>query len=130
MIALDNELLKKIRDEFYDSFINKNNELILIPKTNLYFLLSNVETELDLKCKLLEWCSRDACKAMPFDKDWQNNNYNNLVRENINNVLKTNFSEEEMEDIYCKLGNCVNRKKTIKFINSNYDMSILKGEDR
>lgn len=128
MISLDNELLMKIRYEFDESFINRNNELILIPRTNLYFLLDNVENELDLKCKLLEWCSRDACKSQPFGKDHLNDKYNNKVRGNINNILETNFTEDEMEDIYCELGNGIKRGKTIKFIENNYDMNILRSE--
>jgi hypothetical protein len=129
MISLDNELLKAIREEFCDNFINSRNDLILIPKTNLYFRLEDVETELDLICKLLEWCSRDAYKTEPFRNDYRNQKYQDSVREHINNILRTEFTRDEMEEIYCKLGGCVNRQKTIKFIDSNYDISLLKGNE-
>lgn len=57
------DLLRKIMTVFTNSFINYKNELILVPRTNLYFSLDGVEIDLDLKCKLLEWCSRDASNS-------------------------------------------------------------------
>ncbi len=114
---------------FNKSFINYRNELILIPKTNLYFSLNNVENELDLKCKVLEWCSRDAYKSMPYSTDRRNRMYQDDVRGNINIFLKTNFARNDMELIYSKLGNGVNHELTIKFVQSNYDMKILRSDE-
>lgn len=34
-------------------------------------------------------------------------------------------TEEEISEIYTYLGNCVNHPKTLKFIRSGYDMSVL-----
>lgn len=56
----------KVMNIFYGSFINHNNEFILIPKTNLYFYLGDVNTVVEMKYKLLEWCSRSCFKAMPY----------------------------------------------------------------
>jgi hypothetical protein len=91
--------------------------------------LEDVENELDLKCKLLEWCSRSACKDMPYHQQWRNDKYNLDNKNRVNQLLGTNFNEEQMLIIYCKIGNKVNHELTIKFINSNYDMNILKGKD-
>lgn len=55
-----NDYVFEVMKQFPGSFINYNNELILIPKTNLYVGLYNVNTPTDLKFKLLEWCSRDC----------------------------------------------------------------------
>lgn len=112
---------------FEKSFINCINELILIPKTNLYLLLDDVESELDLKCKVIEYCSRDAYKTMPYSSPQSNKAYQNNVRRHMNTYLGTDFTREDMELIYTYLGNRVNHDLTIKFVESNYDTNILKG---
>lgn len=118
--------IKNLMSIFNKSFINHKNELILIPKTNLYFCLNDVESEFDLKCKVIEWCSRDAYKTMPYLANRSNLKYQNNVRKNINIFLKTNFTRNDMELIYSRLGNAVHHQLTIKFVQSNYDMGILK----
>lgn len=124
-----NELLKSTMIAFPGSFINHNNELILVEKTNLYFLLNNIDNELEFKCKLLEWCSRDVSKAMPYRNNWLNEAYWSEVRNGINNVLKTDFDHSKMEVIYDRLGNQINRNLTIKFIESGYDMNVLRSDE-
>ncbi len=121
--------LKILMSIFNKSFINYRNELILIPKTNLYFSLNNVKNEFDLKYKVLEWCSRDAYKSTPYSTDRRNRIYQDDVRGNINIFLKTNFARNDMELIYSKLGNGVNHELTIKFVQSNYDMKILRSDE-
>ena len=44
----------------------------------------------------------------------------------INQFLGTDFTEKDMEQIYTYLGNRCNHAKTLKFITSGYDMSVLK----
>lgn len=112
---------------FNGSFINYRNELILVPRTNLYFSLDDVESESDLKCKVIEYCSRDAYKTMHFDSIAENIEYHDYVIERINEYLGTYFDETDMELIYTKLGYGVHHYLTIKFVESNYDMNILKG---
>lgn len=111
-------LINKLLSLGLKSFINRNNELILIPKTNLYFRLEDVKTELDFKCKLLEWCSRDSIKGVSIY--WQRK-----TRNMINYLLDTNFTENNLNMIYCRLGNCVNHNLTVAFIESNYDFNLL-----
>ena len=43
----------------------------------------------------------------------------------INKYLGTNFDFEDMDIIYTKLGNDVNRPLCEKFVDSGYDMNIL-----
>ena len=114
---------------FNKSFINYINELILIPKTNLYFSLRNVENENDLKCKVLECCSRDAVKSMPYPTNRGNKRYQDDVRENINIFLNTDFTREDMELIYQMLGNGVRYDLTVEFVMSDYDLNILRSEE-
>lgn len=115
----------EVMKQFPGSFINYNNELILIPKTNLYVGLYNVNTPTDLKFKLLEWCSRDCTYALRYSQEWRNRRYQDDVLSRINKCLGTNFTREEMELIYERLGNSCNHELTMKFVSSGYDMKLL-----
>lgn len=115
----------EVMKQFPGSFINYNNELILIPKANLYVGLYNVNTPTDLKFKLLEWCSRDCTCALRYSQEWRNRRYQDDVLSRINKCLGTNFTREEMELIYERLGNSCNRELTEKFVGSGYDMKLL-----
>lgn len=99
-------------------FVNRNNELIVEPKNNIYFRLEDIETELELKCKVLAWLSRPSCKGV-------SNYWQKRIRTIVNEFLGTEFTFDEMEEGYTYLGNDCNREKTIKFIESNYDLKIL-----
>lgn len=119
------ETAQRLFDCFSDSFINDNGEFIAHRKANEYFNFENCETELDVKCKVLEWFSRGAYKTEPFVNFNQNMRFQEFMLNGINEFLGTNFSHDDMEIIYTYLGNCCNHPKTVKFIESGYDMSIL-----
>lgn len=119
---MNNELekiIKKTKELFPESFISSRNELILEPKNNIYFRLEDVQSELDFKCKLIAWLSRPSCKGV--NEYWQRE-----ILKNFNELLGTNFTKEEMSQIYTYLGNDVDRTLCVKFIESNYDLSLLK----
>jgi len=99
-------------------FINDQFELIIEPKNNIYFRLEDIKNELELKCKVIAWLSRPSCKGV--SGYWQKR-----IRSIVNEFLGTEFSVEEMQEIYRYLGNDCNRKKTIQFITSNYDLELL-----
>lgn len=111
---------------FTGSFINCELDIILIPKTNGYIKLQNIHNTLELRCEILEKLSRHCCKTQYYNYHKNNENmwHNNLKKVNI--ALDTNFTIEDMEVIYSELGNGVNRELTKDFINSNYDMEMLK----
>lgn len=48
------ESIKLAMQVFPNSFINRNNEVILIPKFNVYIQLDDVKTNEDFKVKLCE----------------------------------------------------------------------------
>lgn len=121
-----NKEVQRLMLLFEGSFINSLNELILVPKTNLYFRLEDVATDKDLKCKVIAWRSRAACKAMPYYVHWRNEEYQKSVRDKINAFLGTNFSAEEWLDIYTYLGNDIRRELCEKFIDSGYDLNVIK----
>jgi len=101
------------------SFINSSNELIIVPKINIYFRLEDVKNELDFKCKVIAWLSRPSHKGVSVY--WQNG-----IRKILNQLLETNFSKDDMDLIYTYLGNDVNRPLCEKFIQSNYDLTMLR----
>lgn len=103
---------------FPKSFINRSNEIILEPRNNVYFRMDEVTTELEFKCKMFAWVSRPIAKGL--NKYWWPR-----VLNSFNEVMGTNFSKDEMYDIYDRLGNDVNRKLTVRFIESGYDMTLL-----
>ena len=103
-------------------------ELIIIPKNNTYFRVDNIKTELDIKRKVLEYCSRSALKAMPYSSERSNKKFRTKVLDRINRFLETNFDGDDIELIYVKLGNGINSSLAEEFIKSGYDMEILKDE--
>ena len=127
-LKMQTNIFTDLMDCFSQCFINHNWEFVCHPKANSYFSLRDIDSDLDLKCKVLEWLSRDACTSNHFGKRaniecWK------YHRDGINKCLGTNFSHEEMIEIYTYLGNSVNRNKTIQFIESGYDMTILKEDE-
>ncbi|MGN0961299.1 MAG: hypothetical protein ACI4PF_03780 [Christensenellales bacterium] len=122
---MDKEI-QKLMKLFPNSFINQNKELILVPKTNLYFRLEDVRTKEDLYFKVIAWCSRSACKQMPYYQDWRNKKYQEMVRNNLNTFLGTNFSKDEWMDIYTKFGNGCNEEKCREFIKNNFNFDLVK----
>lgn len=124
MVSL--EEVKKLMDCFPGSFLNGRLEIIVSVKGNVFFTVGDCETELDMKCKVLEWFSRDASCSMPFTSKKRNDAYHDAILYGINSYLGTLFSIDEMENIYAKLGNCCNHPLTVKFIESGYDMDVLK----
>lgn len=91
---------------------------------NIYFLTTNCQTKLDVQCKVLEYFSRDAYKTRFYGgrTDMLIHKY---VRDGINAYFQTDFSEEQIEQIYTYLGNGVNRKLCVEFIESGFNFSLL-----
>lgn len=84
---------RKIQAAFPQSFVNMQNELVFSLRTDSGFSLKDVTDETQLKAKILEWLTRTAIKAVsPKERK--------LHFEGINKLLGTNFTLEEMTDIY------------------------------
>ena len=84
-----------------------------------------LEPLLERELKVLEYLSRGAYKTAPFRTDKANQRLWDFMRSGINSYLGTSFTHADMDEIYTYLGNGVNRPKTIRFIESGYDMRIL-----
>ena len=120
------ETMQLLLSSFPNSFISDKYEFIADSFSNQYFLLRDCKYPEDIECKVLEWLSRAASKGQPYKLEWKNKEYRNRMLRGINNFLETNFSEDEMREIYSYLGNACNHKKTLEFIRSKYDMNLLK----
>ncbi|MDT2982744.1 hypothetical protein [Enterococcus casseliflavus] len=103
------------------AFINRRNELILVPTKNIYFNLNGVESKRDITVKILHWLSRPAHKGV--GSYWENR-----IRAIINNYLQTDFNRDDFYLIYTELGNATNPELTEKFIDSDYDLKVLEEE--
>lgn len=123
MSVYDNaEIRTRLAAAFPLMFVNRYNELIIHPKRNSYFRLDGVENERELEAKILEWLSREAAKSIyPWSRLYHLNG--------INSFLGTDFTQEEMNEIYTYLGNACNHEKTLRFIDSRFDLSILPKEE-
>ena len=125
---VDVGMVVKLARAFPGGFLNGQGEFIAHEKGNAYFLLTDCDTELDIKCKVLEWLSRDAYKSTPFHRVVQNIKFRRFIFDGICKFLGHDFSFEDMEEIYTHIGNRANHAKTVRFIESGYDLSVLKEE--
>lgn len=119
------EAKQALLNAFPNSFINEHNEFIAEIRSNSYFSLNNCKSPIDIDCKVLEWLSRPASKGQPYSQEWRNRKFREFIRSGINSFLETDFSERDMEEIYQYLGNAINHNKTIRFIESEYDFTVL-----
>lgn len=122
------QIVLKLIQSFPESSVNQHGEFIAHDKGNSYFILKTCNDEEEVKCKVLEWFSRDAFTSEPFRTKKKNDEYHEFMLDGINKFLGTSFTEKDMLKIYCKLGNNVNRKLCIEFIRSGYKMNALDSE--
>ena len=87
------EELKELMACFPNSYINHNLELILIPKTNTYFKIEDCECRLDVKEKVITWCSRAIAKGQPYANPNKNIVFRNHNLNNLNIYLHRNFNQ-------------------------------------
>lgn len=110
------------------SYINHNNEIILIPKFNVYTSLNDVETDDDFKVKLCEWFSRDCCKALRYQQQKRLNRYYQHNTDVFNAICDTNFTVDNMEIIYTHFGNGRNPELAKAFVKSGFEVFVLKSK--
>lgn len=113
-------LITKLYKAFPKSFINKYDvgEIVIYPATNTCFRIDKVKSELEMKCKVLEHCSKQAYKSISeISIEYHRNG--------INSFLGQDFTVEDMKLIYIYIGDEINRDLCIEFIESDYDMNLL-----
>ena len=121
------QVLNDLFRAFPDAIMNRNLEFVADPdrRVNSYFRLDNCHTRTDAICKVLEYLSREAHKSLHFYAEWRNQQVYDYHRNGINAFCGTNFTQKDMSIIYTYLGNGVNRQKTLAFISSGYDLTVL-----
>lgn len=124
------EVAKKLMRCFPRSFINHHGEFIAHLKSNTYLIFDNCEDEQELNCKVLEWLSRAAYKTEPYYSVSANNKFHRFMLDGVNAFLGTAFTFDDMELIYTYLGNSCHHDLTIKFVESGYDMEVLREYER
>ena len=117
--------VKKALEVFNGSFINHNNEIILIPKNNVYTLLDDVETDDDFKVKLVEYLSRHCCCALVYSQQKRLKKYWQENTNKFNMICGTAFSVDEMNYIYKYLGNGIKHRLAKEFVKSGFDLSVI-----
>ena len=125
---IDWKLTTKLMSCFRNSFINYHGEFIARSDAQAYFNLSTCDSEIDVKCKVLEWLSRPASKGMPYRSDKKNQEFQQFMLDGINKFLGTNLSHDDIDEVYTYLGNSCNHAKTLRFIESGYDVGVLNSE--
>lgn len=100
-------------------------EFLAHPKGNIYFILGNCKNKLDVDCKVLEWFSRAAYKTEPYKTDYKNQEFHQYFLDGINKYFGSSFTKKDIEIVYTYIGNACNHQKTIDFIESGFDMSVL-----
>lgn len=113
------EYVEKVLPFFPNAHIYKNDEIIIEPKNNIYFRVDNIKSDHEFNCKMLEYCSRSACKGV--STYWQR-----WMRRGLNSYFRKNWSADDMCEIYTRLGNGCNRALCSQFINTGFDLNVLK----
>lgn len=91
----------------------------------LWFSLGKIESDLELKRRFISSISR-CYKTEPYGTSKRNIEWQQKHMVAFNKVLGTNFTEDDFEYIYTYLGNGCNKPIAIKFIESGYDLNVLK----
>lgn len=115
------EKIERVYDIFDTSFIYKDEEIILHKKWNIYFRLPDIKTESEFDYKLLSYCSFYVA-----DNHFKRNSKQcKHIWNRLNRWFRKEFTYDELQKIYCKLGNGCNKKLGVKFIESGLDMNLL-----
>lgn len=117
------EVMKKAAKAGFLTFMNHNMEVILDMKHNVYFGTKDASTLRDIKRKVLVSLSRYCVKGV---KPKRQDRYLAL----LNDILGTDLDKDDMELVYRFTGNGIDRELADKFIESGYDMELLREHRR
>ena len=100
-------------------------EITLDEKNVLWFSLGEIESALELKRRFISAISR-CYKTEPYRTFKRNIEWQQKHISAFNKTLGTKFNIDEITYIYTYLGNGCNKPIAIKFIESGYDLNVLK----
>ena len=100
-------------------------EMFLDEKNKLWFSLGKIESDIELKRRFISAVSR-CYKTEPYRTSKRNTEWQQKHIFAFNEALGTKFNDDEIAYIYTYLGNGCNKPIAIKFIESGYDLDVLK----
>lgn len=113
--------IEKVYDLFDTSFIHREEELVLHKKWNIYFRLPDIFSRDDFDYKLLSYLSFYTASNHSKRTSVQCK----YVWNRLNRWFRREFTYEELQVIYQKLGCGANRTLGNDFIVSGLDMKLL-----
>lgn len=99
--------------------------IYLDEKNMFWFSLEKIESDIELKRRFISAVSR-CYKTEPYRTSKRNIEWQQKHISAFNEALGTNFTEDDFEYIYTYLGNGCNKPIAIKFIESGYELNVLK----
>ena len=122
------DYIKKLFKCFPHGFLNSHNDFIIRTKGNVYINLDSVQSFEDVIVKILEYCSRDASKGMPYKSMINNERFRAGLQYDFENLIGKRFTQKDWDAIYCRLGNGINHELALRFYARNFDMRVLKDD--
>lgn len=119
-ILLDRAVRYDLQNAFPKALLNLRLELIAYPACNTTVPLYGADTIEELNARIIEWCSREACKSYsPASLKYHLNG--------INQFCHTDFTRDGMEYIYTNLGNGINHDLCLRFVGEmDFNLNKLK----
>ena len=108
-LILDPKIRSLLQEAFPKCFINMRLELIVYPARNTTVPLYGADTLEELNARIIEYCSREACKS--YSSASQKYHLNG-----INQFCHTNFTRDGMDYIYTYLGNGIKHDLCRRFV--------------
>ena len=115
----------KLFAAFPGSVIREDGTFAVLGDPDCGLDLTVCETQEDISVHLLENLSKSACRVRTYDvPDGQEPRRVRLLR-GMNQYLGTSLSEEDMTNVYRKIGNSIHPDLSRSFVEANCDMSVL-----
>lgn len=121
-ILLNQAVRYDLQKAFPKAIMNLRLELIVYPARNTTVPLYGADTIEELNARIIEWCSREACKS--YSSASQKYHLNG-----INQFCHTNFTRDGMDYIYTYLGNGIKHDLCRRFVTEmDFNLNKLKHE--
>lgn len=121
-ILLDRAVRYDLQNAFPKALLNLRLELIAYPARNTTVPLYGADTLDELNARIIEWCSREACKS--YSSASQKYHLNG-----INQFCHTDFTRDGMDYIYTYLGNGIKHDLCLRFVGEmDFNLNKLKHE--
>lgn len=119
-ILLDQAVRCALQYAFPKAIMNLRLELIVYPARNTTVPLYGADTLDELNARIIEWCSREACKS--YSSASQKYHLNG-----INQFCGTIYTRTSMDYIYTYLGNGINHDLCLRFVGEmGFNLNKLK----